>query len=625
MSDEARKILEAAGFTIKQYEDWITAKKPAITDPGADWYGIEAAHAEIAELEVPPPDDSAGTAESVLGEFPDIAGPTGGTDAEKAEFDAARRLMEAAQEAILDARRDADDDIEENEEDTQAFVDFYTEYGDMSEAQVREELNTVVDRALTNELIGAADFRAQLDYNVAWINQGDFGIFGVLTDEDVLDIANHATMMFPEVTYDMLVYKGVNSEQMSDDEKLIAGTKRFLGGKNTLTESIVRDWGTLNDRYMSMEDMDAYRLFNAVDGQLTFQQSRSLMTSSQSAGLNTDMAWRVYSIALDLGILAADPFAGRTTTPPLLAGDPATFGQEDSGGTVKNRPAGEERMPTEPAVQTVADPRWYQPSTTLTNLGSGDLAAMKRGTGLTPSTLWPMFNAGVKKWNSEIVAMLALTSSDLAERMWNDPHSLTGAEWLEIDRAIGGYDRWLGVPGVGAQAEFIADRLAGTNQVVHVDSAGAMNAARDLASSWNMPGLSDGMLRQIATGQAANLQASVKASLGNPFQPGLGGPVSVEMPSDLSAAMRALRGTTEYATLFKNMRSGESEEDYATRFDASVMRFMNDSDPVLARAGMRSGDPKTVGQSALLSGKALGNSSFMERLTSLGNAYRRAT
>ena len=201
-----------------------------------------------------------------------------------------------------------------------------------------------------------------------------------------------------------------------------------------------------------------------------------------------------------------------------------------------------------------------------------------------------------------------------------------GEELREVDEMVGGTGNWHGASaGASAQASWIESRLSGLHEVVRVDVDGAKEAARTLASSWNMPELSDSFLGHIASWTVAANLAAIRAAQGNPFRPTIQGPEAVNVPGPYAAAAKALRGTNEYQVLFANMQSGESEEQYASRFDSAVAKFMGESDPTLSRTGMRSGISNTVGQAAMSSGAAYESSNFMDRLTQIGTAFKEAT
>jgi len=240
--------------------------------------------------------------------------------------------------------------------------------------------------------------------------------------------------------------------------------------------------------------------------------------------------------------------------------------------------------------------------------------------------MWTQFNSGMERYGSELLATVSLEDNDLANRLHNDPYSLTTEELNNVVDIIGGTDKWSGMPGLESQASWITERLMGTQQVARVDISGAKEAARTLAAAWNMPELSEAQLTQIASGQVAANLSAIRAAQGNPFKPEVGGGIKVvNLPSPYAAAAESMRGTAMYQELFQNRRSGESEEEYAQRFDRSVSKFTGDSDPALARVGMRSGDPETVGRNLMATGEGYDNSTFMERLTRLGNAFKGAT
>lgn len=628
MSEEELAILKKYGLTEKQYNDWLalTEDERATGTPQGVRGKARGAFSEI----------QAGAGVVVAGQN------TSPVTSEQAAVDVATALAakDEALNKLVDARRDPA--VSESADDRAVIVAYYEEHGIPTgvEDPSDEQIQSWVDEEIMRESSIFGDEEDErnkwLDYNVAWINSGEAGIIGRWGDEEWLDINVYAPMMHETlVTAEDLIFTGEGAERNTDEENRIIGTKLWFANKNQGTELIVRSYGDLNGMYMSKEDQDAFHLYDAVDGALTFPQSKALVASATSAGLDSSMAWLIYSTAKAQGLNLSLPWTGKSAA--SLAAD-AEWSRRNSTTGIDVNAAGEpvgsssDRNAAGDLVGSAAAqaaPGLQGPPVPLDYgqigmWGEGLTTGQIEGE-LTPGMLWGKYNAAFEQYGSELVAMVALSSVDLAGRLHADPYSLTGEEMLEVDRLIGGYSQWMDMPGTGAQASWIRDRLSGASSTVRVDSAGAMEAARTLAANWNMPTLSDGLLRRIATGQEQSSLSAIKAQLGNPFQPSLGGPVAVEMPSDHAAAARALRGTAEYGSLFANMRSGESEEQYAQRFDAAVSRFMMDSDPELARTGMRSGSPLTVGQNAMFTGDAFDNSAFMGRLTRLGNAFKEAT
>lgn len=237
-----------------------------------------------------------------------------------------------------------------------------------------------------------------------------------------------------------------------------------------------------------------------------------------------------------------------------------------------------------------------------------------------------MYRKALDQYSGSVsVARVAMHSPDLAQRMFDDPYSLSIEEIREIDKMIGGVQSIADKDPAGAS--WLMDRMLGSSPTkVTVNKDGIREAAKTLAASWNMTGLSDAQLDQIVNTVVGPQIAAARQSLGNPFNPKFNDGLNViNTPDALSAAKNKLRGTAEYRDLFGNLRAGETEEEYAGRFLGESEQLLGDTDPGLARAGMRSGDRNTVGQAILASGRGTDSSVFQQRLSRLGEAFRSMT
>lgn len=236
-----------------------------------------------------------------------------------------------------------------------------------------------------------------------------------------------------------------------------------------------------------------------------------------------------------------------------------------------------------------------------------------------------MYRLARDKYDSETVARVAMHDSSLAERLYNDPYSLSIEELKNVDVYVGGVENIINQDPAGGS--WLQERLLGTSgDVVQVDKDGAREAARQLAASWNMPGLSDSQLDRIVQGVVGPQLSVIKQAMGNPFNPKINDDINVvNVPSPYAVAAKDIRGTAEYRELFGQMQDGESEEQYAGRFNSESQELLGDRNLEVIRAGMRTGDRNTVGQAALLSGAGSDSSTFRQRLARLGNAFKDMT
>lgn len=235
------------------------------------------------------------------------------------------------------------------------------------------------------------------------------------------------------------------------------------------------------------------------------------------------------------------------------------------------------------------------------------------------------YNAAKAKYGSELLGTVAVIQPDLAQRLYDDPYTLTVEELKTVEGIVGAPSQYTSTTDV-AGANWIQQRLLGGQETIKVDKSGAAEAARTLASSWNLPGLSDRQVNSIVNAVVGPQVAAAKAALGNPFNPTLhNGPRVVNAPSPYAAAAGKLRGSAAYKELFGNLQDGESEEGYAARFDSESQEMLGDKNLEAVRAGMRSGSRNTVGQSALMSGAGSDSSTFRGRLANLGKAFKGST
>lgn len=233
---------------------------------------------------------------------------------------------------------------------------------------------------------------------------------------------------------------------------------------------------------------------------------------------------------------------------------------------------------------------------------------------------------------SEVLAIIGMKNEDLASRMYDDPYSLSMEELREAEELAGDPNEYASAfDRAGAtwiQSRMTGGDAAGGGTTITVDRAGAAEAAKTLAAAWNMPGLSEAQVNSIVGAVVGPQIAAARKALGNPFKPDLsrgGGPRVIDAPSPYAAAAEQMRGTAAYEELFGNLRDGETEEQYATRFNSESQAMLGDVDLDAARAGMRSGRRKTVGQAALMSGAGSDNSTFRQKLALLGQAFREET
>jgi hypothetical protein len=248
----------------------------------------------------------------------------------------------------------------------------------------------------------------------------------------------------------------------------------------------------------------------------------------------------------------------------------------------------------------------------------------------SPSSLASKLKSGQDIYGEHsLLAMVHARRPDYAARMADidSLYEMSADELREVVDMLGGMQNLDQIPGAASQLSWLENRLAGVQQIVARDDEAVKQTAQDLADAWNLPGLSDGFLSELAGGFGGALQAYARAQLGNPFNPdmqvGIG---SMNVPSDIGAFVeKRLRDTPEYEELFRYMREGESEEEYVRRFERESERVMGDDNVHAVRAGQRTGDVNTVGRNILASGAGYESSTFQERLARMADAFKRTT
>lgn len=235
------------------------------------------------------------------------------------------------------------------------------------------------------------------------------------------------------------------------------------------------------------------------------------------------------------------------------------------------------------------------------------------------------FSTAKDKFSNSTVSLLWVVNEHLAERLYSNPYSFNADELGKLVELVGGWDAFESLD--PAAANWVAKRLEGGRDVVQVDMDGAREAARTLASAWNMPEMPDSFIEQVAQGVAQPQLAAYRAMQGNPFNPVLSrDPALINTPSSMSLAAKLLRETDLYKELFENSVWGESEEQYAGRFSDQTQYLLgNAGTPATARAGMRTGSVDTVGQQAVFSGEGYKSSTFQKRLAQLREALAEET
>lgn len=208
------------------------------------------------------------------------------------------------------------------------------------------------------------------------------------------------------------------------------------------------------------------------------------------------------------------------------------------------------------------------------------------------------------------LAIIASQDRQLADKIVNDPYSISAQESEMIGQALNGYDpNALAQAGVeiGAFGRERFDFLRsltpgggdGGSQTVELPDQGALDESlRTLYRSWFQrdPSQSElSVFRASVNGEIR--QTYMQQKKPNPFSPQAeqGGMQFVEGVSLASAPAEFVRQTAEYKRLFSNKPAGMSEEQYAAQFNNAQQSLLGvrAADPTAARAGMLTGDVNT--------------------------------
>jgi hypothetical protein len=222
------------------------------------------------------------------------------------------------------------------------------------------------------------------------------------------------------------------------------------------------------------------------------------------------------------------------------------------------------------------------------------------------------FKAGLDLYGgSNVLAGVHLSDPELARKLKSDPYSLDSGELRRILTYIGGTEGKEGDP----QVSWIERRLAGDFEITaEYDPVAVEDAFKTITTNWNMTG-AEGMAAALAGELMAQAVAQARSQLPNPFRDITGGePVNVEQTiQDMSAHIKQrLRGHPEYQALFSHLAPGESEEEYAGRFERRSQEVLGDDIVGSVRAGMQSGNINTIYQQGITTEAGDSSTRFQE-------------
>jgi hypothetical protein len=230
------------------------------------------------------------------------------------------------------------------------------------------------------------------------------------------------------------------------------------------------------------------------------------------------------------------------------------------------------------------------------------------------------YKAGLDMYNqSKLMAAVHVSDQELAKKLYANPYSLDSGELQRVLEYVGGAEGKESDP----QISWVANRLAGGYKATAtVDTESVRNAVQTLADAWNLTG-SEGVAAALSGQLVADAVSQAQASLPNPFGP-VGSPVSVQDSiQDVAAHVRArLREVPEYEALFGNKAAGESEEEYAARFENRSQSVLGDDVVGAVRAGMRSGNVNTIYQQGLNTEVGDSSTRFQELIARNARIFR---
>ena len=235
---------------------------------------------------------------------------------------------------------------------------------------------------------------------------------------------------------------------------------------------------------------------------------------------------------------------------------------------------------------------------------------------------------------------------DLAQKLWNDPWSLTPEErntlgqmitegrWSPQDAAAAGLfvnpEKFSFIMGL-ATGE--AGGGGGGQTITVPDHAGLQESYRDIFRGLMLRDPTDEELSAYSSSiqsiTAARFRSETRSrnSLRNDPAPDVDR--IVESVDPQGRALQGIRNSAEYQRLYERRRPGESEQDYQQRIAAPSTRLFSGTGGDVAtgdiREGMLSGDAgTTTGRTFFGTGSAGDNSSFEERMARLGDSLKGA-
>lgn len=227
-------------------------------------------------------------------------------------------------------------------------------------------------------------------------------------------------------------------------------------------------------------------------------------------------------------------------------------------------------------------------------LEPGDKPALRNAGGPSIRDTAQRYKSALDEYDgSKVLAAISISDPALAKKLSSNPYSLDSGEIRRALDYVGGGEGAEGDP----QVSWLVNRLAGAYQVrAEVDDEAVRDAVQTLADSWNLTG-SEGVAAALAGRLMAEAVARATAQLPNPFG-AVQDPISVEQSiQDTTAHVKArLRQLPEYQELFGHKVEGESEEEYARRFENRSQQVLGDDVTSAVRAGMRSGNINTIYQ-----------------------------
>lgn len=251
--------------------------------------------------------------------------------------------------------------------------------------------------------------------------------------------------------------------------------------------------------------------------------------------------------------------------------------------------------------------------------------------------LFEEYKAGMGLYASDaIFAQIHAIDPDLAAKLWDPDSAYTTVsrdEWVKVQdivtRMNPNVSGWRNTTAAWMEKGWEGNAGdGGDGGGVVINKGQVRESLRQLAQNWNLGNISDAELESLVGGFVSESIARVRRQAPHPsdiireVEAGGGNEIT-----DTPSAQEFLRQTDRYKDLYGRKSAGESEEEYAFRFQSAAQGFLGDigSNMGFEQAGMRTGDVQTTIGQAAVSPESAGSSTFLGRMARTAEVVRGMT